>query len=146
MRDCVRAWATYLSASLPRSVHWAAQSLAWWMPSARCTPGASPSCTGGLWSGLASNTTTYASTFPNSNVSDNEIGKIDYRLNSKNMLNGMFWNGNYNGLGEDSALVNPAFEFQAHIRAVTSVENWIWTPSSSLVNEARFGLNHITFI
>jgi hypothetical protein len=112
---------------------------------AGCTVGPI-ACTGGLWSGLSPNSTSYTSTFPNTNVSDNEIAKVDYRINSKHMLNGMYWNGNYNGLGEDSTLVNPAFEFQAHIRAVTSVINEVWTPTSSLVNEARFGTNRITFI
>src|SRR5579864_3631463 len=103
-------------------------------------------CTGGLFQNVAPhpNTTSYVVAFPNTNVSDNEIGKIDYRLNDKNMISGMFWMGNYNGLGQDHGGVNSIFLDTFHIRAVTSVYNWIWTPSSSVVNEARFAFNRNT--
>ena len=30
-------------------------------------------------------------TFPNTNISDNGVAKIDYRINGKHTLNGMFW-------------------------------------------------------
>ena len=111
-----------------------------------CTPsGATYACTGGLISGLSANSTTWGVAFPNINVSDNEIGKIDYRLNDKNMLSTMFWQGNYNGNGQDHGGVNPAFEDTFHIRVVTAVTNWIWTPRSSLVNAARFATARQTF-
>src|SRR6266403_1934689 len=66
-------------------------------------------CTGGLIQGAHPNTSSYVSTFPNTNVSDNGIAKVDYRINSQHMINGMFWNGNYTGLGEDHAQVNQNF-------------------------------------
>jgi len=111
-----------------------------------CTPsGATYGCTGGLISGAAANSNTYVVAFPNTNVSDNEIGKIDYRLSDKHSLSTMFWQGNYNGNGQDHGGVNTAFEDTFHIRVVTSVTNWIWTPSSSVVNEARFATTRQTF-
>ena len=61
------------------------------------------------------------------------------------MLATMFWQGNYNGNGQDHGGVNTAFEDTFHIRVVTSVTNWIWTPSSSVVNEARFATTRQTF-
>jgi len=109
-----------------------------------CTVGP-VACTGGLIQGASPNTTSYLSTFPNTNVSDNGIAKIDYHINSKHSLNGMFWNGNYTGLGEDHAQVNQAFEIPIPISTRTVVGNWIWTATSSLVNDARFGWNLVNF-
>ena len=110
-----------------------------------CTAGAAVACTGGLIQNASANSTGYASNFPNTNVSDNEIGKIDYRVNDKHMLSTMFWQGNYNGDGLDHGGVSALFNDTFHIRVVTSVTNWIWTPSSTVVNEARFGLTRNTF-
>jgi hypothetical protein len=102
-------------------------------------------CTGGVIQGAHPNTTSYISTFPNTNVSDNGIAKIDYRINSKHMINGMFWNGNYTGIGEDHAQVSQNFSLQIPISTRTVVGNWIWTASSRVVNEARFGWNVVNF-
>ena len=96
-------------------------------------------CTGNLIKNAPANTTGYLSSFPNTNTSDNGVAKIDYRINSKHMLNGMLWVGHYYGVGEDHAMVNPAFSDSAAIPNWTLVGNWIWTPSSRVVNEFRFG-------
>jgi hypothetical protein len=103
------------------------------------------SCTGGLFNNLSSNSTTYNSTFPDTNISDNGIGKIDYRLNDKHMINGMFWNGNYTGVGEDHAQVNSAFNIVVPIQTRTIVGNWIWSVNSRLVNDARYGWDVVNF-
>src|SRR4030081_676602 len=69
-----------------------------------CSPsGASFTCGGptDLIQNGPSNVTGYSSGFPNTNVSDNGIGKIDYRVNSKHTINGMVLVGNYLGDGED---------------------------------------------
>jgi hypothetical protein len=97
------------------------------------------SCTGGLIQGASANTTTYLSPFPNTNTTDNGVAKIDYRINSKNMINGALWLSRYYGVGEDRAMVNPAFLNSATIPNWNVVGNWIWTPSSLVVNEFRFG-------
>ena len=111
-----------------------------------CTAGASVACTGGLFqNGPASGGTSYVVAFPNTNVSDNYVAKVDYRLSSKHMLNTMYWVGNYNGNGQDHGGVNPIFEDTFHVHPVTSVTSWIWTPTSSLVNEARFATTRNTF-
>jgi len=111
-----------------------------------CTPsGGTYSCTGGLIQNASATSNSYAATFPNTNVSDNEIGKIDYRLSDKHSLSTMFWSGNYNGDGLDHGGVTPVFNDTFHIRVVTSVTSWIWTPSSTVVNEARFATTRNTF-
>jgi hypothetical protein len=109
-----------------------------------CTLGPT-ACTGGVIQGALPNTTTYASTFPTSNTSDNGVAKIDYNISSKHRLSGMVWIGNYLGDGNDHGFVSPAFNLQAVVRATNIVANWIWTPSSRLVNEARFGYNRVNF-
>jgi hypothetical protein len=98
------------------------------------------SCTGGLLQGSANaNSTNYFSSFPNNNVSDNGIAKIDYAINSKHRIAGMFWLGNYTATGQDHAVANSLWDTGIYERPWTTVASWIWTPSSSVVNEARFG-------
>jgi len=58
-------------------------------------------CTGGLIFNANANSLNYTSTFPNVNRSDNGIGKIDYVVNSKHRISGMFWTGHYLGTGQD---------------------------------------------
>ena len=102
------------------------------------------SCTGGLILNAPSSSTTYASTFPNLNTSDNGITKIDYTINSKNRISGMLWVGFYEAFGQDHPTVNPLWGSGIFIRSWSNVENWIWTPSSTVVNEVRFGYDRLT--
>jgi hypothetical protein len=101
-------------------------------------------CTGGLIFHANASNTNYTSTFPNVNSSDNGIGKIDYAINSKHRISGMFWTGYYLGTGQDHPTVNPLFGSGFIIRSLSTVENWIWTPSSTVVNEFRFGYDRLT--
>jgi hypothetical protein len=112
-----------------------------------CTVGATAAataCTGGLIQGAAANTNNFADTFPNTNRSDNGIGKIDYAINSKHRISGMLWTGAYSAFGQDHATTNPLFGSAITIRAWSTVENWIWTPSSTVVNEFRYGYNRVS--
>jgi hypothetical protein len=97
-------------------------------------------CTGGYVQGASLTNTGYLSTFPNLNSSNNGIAKLDYRINSQHMINGMLWIGNYNSpYGEDHVALNPNWQDTAFIRNWTAVGSWVWTPSSTVVNELRFG-------
>jgi hypothetical protein len=96
-------------------------------------------CTGGLIQNAPATSTGYLSSFPNTNTSDNGVAKIDYHVNSKNMINGVLWLSRYYGVGIDRTMVNQAFSNSATIPNWTVVGNWIWTPSSRVVNEFRFG-------
>ena len=102
-------------------------------------------CTGGLIQGASPNTTTYNSGFPNTNQSDNGVGKIDYRINDKHMIHGTVVIGRYLGLGEDHPIVAAYWENPSPLKSYTITGDWIWTVSSSLVNEARFGYNLFEF-
>src|SRR5438445_625895 len=79
---------------------------------------------------------------PNTNTSDNGVGKIDYRLNSQHSLNGMVFVGNYLGNGEDHPITASYWQNGNPIRTYTVTSNWIWTASSSLLNDFRFGFNN----
>jgi hypothetical protein len=107
-----------------------------------CTTGP-VACTGGLYAGASANTINYASTFPNANISDNGIGKIDYNISSKHRISGMLWTGAYSATGQDHPIINNLFNTGIYERAWSTVGNWIWTPSSSLVNEFRVGYNRL---
>jgi hypothetical protein len=102
-------------------------------------------CTGGLWPTNTGVAKGFTSTFPNTNVSDNGVGKVDYHVNDKNALNGLFLIGNYSSLGEDHPFVNAAFEDNAPIRTYTASGSWVYTPNSTVVNEMRFGYNKVDF-
>ena len=113
-----------------------------------CTVGATPAataCTGGYIQGASANSTGYLSTFPNINTSNNGVAKIDYRINSKHQITGMLWIGRYESPGgEDHAAVNPNWVDTALVHNWTTVGNWVWTPSSTVVNEFRFGHTRAT--
>jgi hypothetical protein len=111
---------------------------------AGCTAGATPVCTGNLFPNSGTSTN-FLSTFPTINTSDNGVGKLDYHANDKNSFNGMFFYGHYNSTGEDHAFVNQLATDNAPIRAMSITASWVYTPSSTVVNEARFGYDRTTF-
>jgi len=96
-------------------------------------------CTGGIIQHDPLSTTAYLSAFPNVNTSNNGVAKINYTINSKNTLNGDVWVARYYGVGIDHPMVNANFENSSDIHNYNVVGNWIYTPSSSVVNEFRFG-------
>ena len=119
------------------------------MKLAGCTNGATPVCTGQDGSNQifpnSGTSNSFLSTFPTINTSDNGVGKLDYHMNDKNSINGMFFYGHYNSLGEDHAFVSPLATDNAPIRTTSITSSWVYTPSSNVVNEARFGYDRITF-
>jgi hypothetical protein len=116
-----------------------------------CTVGATPAataCTPPSFS-FPSNPTNnvgYVSNFPNTNKSDNWVGKIDSHISSKNSLNGVLLIGRYLGDGEDRAFINKIFLNNYVIKTYTASGSWIYTPGSTLVNEVRVGYNRMSFI
>ena len=102
-------------------------------------------CTGGYIQNDPANSTTYVSTLPNTNTSDNGIGKIDYRVNDKHAIYGMLYRSTYSSLGEDFPMVNTAWGNTVLENAWTTSGNWIWTASPTTVNEFRVGYNRFGF-
>jgi hypothetical protein len=112
---------------------------------AGCTVTPAVSCTGGLWPANPGSNKSFTSNFPNTNTSDNGIGKIDYHINDKNNISGLFLEGHYTNTGEDHPFVNAAFEDHSPITTYTASGSWDWVPNSRLVNEIRFGYNRVNF-
>jgi hypothetical protein len=102
-------------------------------------------CNGGLIQNAPANTTSYTSGFPNTNTSDNGVAKIDYNISNKHRINGLFLIGNYLGNGEDHPVVSANFQNGSPIRTYTISGNWVYVPTSSIVNEFRIGYNKVSF-
>jgi carboxypeptidase family protein/TonB-dependent receptor-like protein len=114
-----------------------------------CTTGATPVCTGmdgssQLFPNIGASTS-FLSTFPTINTSDNGVGKMDYHANDKNSFNGMFFYGHYNAIGEDHSFVSQNATDSAPITAMTITSSWVYTPNSNTVNELRFGYDRTSF-
>jgi Carboxypeptidase regulatory-like domain/TonB dependent receptor len=102
-------------------------------------------CTGGFWPNNPTSNTSFISTFPNTNVTDNGIAKLDYHINSKHSLNGMLFIGNYTGDGMDHPFVNQIFRDTNLDRTYTVGADWVWAANSRLVNDVRFGYDRVWF-
>jgi hypothetical protein len=74
---------------------------------------------------------------------DNAVGKVDYRLNESNSINGMYFFGNNSGTVEDFPELQQKWLSNIHTRAQVVGGSWIWTPNARWVNEARFGYNRL---
>jgi hypothetical protein len=74
---------------------------------------------------------------------DNFVGKVDYKLNDRNSISGMYFFGNNSGTVEDFSELQQKWLSDIHTRAQVVGGNWIWTPSARLVNEARVGYNRL---
>jgi outer membrane receptor protein involved in Fe transport len=74
------------------------------------------------------------------NRNDNGVAKIDYRINDRHTLNGMYFIGQQGAAFNDQARqVAPMWMSLVHIRAQLGSGSWTWTPNSSWVNEFRAG-------
>ncbi len=80
----------------------------------------------------------------NNNVHvDNLIGKVDYTLNDRHSISGMYFFGNNSGTVEDFPELQQKWLSNIHTRAQVVGGSWIWTPSPRWVNEARVGYNRL---
>jgi hypothetical protein len=81
---------------------------------------------------------------PTTNQISSGIGKVDYHLNAKNSLSGMYFISPGNGVLADNPTLEIAVPWLTDQYARTQVGsgNWIWTPTSSLVNSLRVGYSH----
>ena len=81
---------------------------------------------------------------PSTNAIHGGLGKIDYHLNEKNSINGMYFFSQGNGavVGDPTTIVRPEWLNLQHARAQAILGSWAWTPNSTLVNEFRVGYSH----
>ncbi len=81
--------------------------------------------------------------FPNDVGVDNVIAKVDYNLNQRNTITGMYFFGNNTGTVEDFPELQSKWRSDIHTRAQVVGGSWISTPNARWVNEARFGYNRL---
>ena len=80
----------------------------------------------------------------NNNVhADNLVVKIDDLLNERHSISGTYFFGNNSGTVEDFPELQTKWLSNIHTRAQVLGGNWIWTPASRWVNEARVGYNRL---
>jgi len=102
-------------------------------------------CTGGLIANDPASTTLYESSYPIASTSDNGLGKINYTINPKNTISGMFWSGHYAAFGQDKPSTNALFLTPLSIVGYNAIANWVYVPNSRWVNELRFGWAQATY-
>jgi outer membrane receptor protein involved in Fe transport len=98
-----------------------------------------PVCTGGLYPANTSSSPAITQGFPSSFRSDNGVLKIDYHINDKNTLNGMYFQSAGLITAEDVVYLEPQWLSVQNNRPRVAGASWTWTPNSQWVNSARFG-------
>lgn len=111
--------------------------------------GLSPTCTPlsnypGLFPVNNNSAPTLNTSLNTSNRIESGMAKVDYHLNEKNSINGMYFISPGSGLLVDNNLLqlNPAQLTIQYARSQVFAGNWTFTPSSTWVNEARVGYSH----
>ena len=72
------------------------------------------------------------------------LGKVDYRPNDRNQLEGMYFisQGDTSSVDTPPAEVSSSWITAQHARSQAISGDWTYTPSSTVVNEVRFGYSH----
>ena len=72
------------------------------------------------------------------------LAKVDYHINDKNTLSGMYFISPGSGVFVDDAVhqLAPQWLTNQYARSQVGSGGWTWTPNSSWVNEARVGYSH----
>jgi hypothetical protein len=81
--------------------------------------------------------------FPNDVTVYNAVGKVDFNVNDKNRVSGMYFFGNNSGTVEDFPELQSKWRSKIHTRAQVVGGSWAWNPNPHWVNEARFGYNRL---
>jgi len=105
--------------------------------------GATVSCNGSGFPINSNPSPNFVQGFPNVANTDDAVGKIDVRLNDRHSISGTYFFGNNSGTAEDFAELQPQWRSKIHTRAQVVGGNWIWTPNSRWVNEARVGYSRL---
>ncbi|MCU1309349.1 MAG: hypothetical protein JWO20_474 [Candidatus Angelobacter sp.] len=95
----------------------------------------------GLFPVNTSGTNTLTVGFPNNNRMDNGILKFDQTINEHNQASVRYFYGNSLQTEQDIAVVQSQWLSRSDLNAQVLGANWVWTPNSQWVNEAKFGWN-----
>ena len=102
------------------------------VPAVQCTPGK------GLFSNGTSSTA-FPVDFPSVGRTDNGVARVDYSLNEHNSLSGEFFDGDGPTLEPVSNVTQQYWSTPLEVRTSVARAWWTWIPSSTWVNDFRFG-------
>jgi hypothetical protein len=98
----------------------------------------------GLFPVNAGPTTIVNTSIPSTNNINSGLGKIDFHPNAKHTISGIYFISPGSGIFAD----NPTLEIAGpwltnqYARSQVGSGNWLWTPTSTVVNSFRFGYSH----
>jgi hypothetical protein len=104
-----------------------------------CTATPPISCTGGLYPTNNATSKSFQQGFPSIFRSDNGVLKIDYHINERNTVSGMYFQSEGAITAEDVVYLQQQWRSVQDNRPRVLGINWTWVPSSRWVNVARFG-------
>src|ERR1700674_5531028 len=85
----------------------------------------------------------HGSGLTNTNGINGGLAKIDYHISDHHSIHGMYFISQGSGPQNDAPnQINQVWLSELYARAQTGGVNWVWTPSSNWVNEARVGYSH----
>ena len=89
-------------------------------------------------------TGTILSDMASTNSVNGGLAKINYRINDKNSVEGMYFISQGDALGDDGpgSEVSTSWVSAQHARSQAYSADWSWVPNSTWVNDARFGYSH----
>src|SRR5579864_893217 len=105
--------------------------------------GGSVTCNGSGFPLNNSQGTDISNGFNNNVHGDNLVAKLDFHVNDRHSISGMYFFGNNSGTVEDFPELQQKWLSKIHTRAQVVGGSWIWTPGSRWVNELRFGYNRL---
>ncbi len=105
--------------------------------------GGSVTCNGSGFPLNNSQGTDISNGFNNNVHVDNLVAKLDFHVNDRHSISGMYFFGNNSGTVEDFPELQQKWLSKIHTRAQVVGGSWIWTPGSRWVNELRFGYNRL---
>jgi len=109
---------------------------------AGCTAAGACDVSKGIF-GNSTNSINGVAAYPVANTSNNVIGKIDYTPAEKHSIHGEYMFGQGDPTAQNGIRIQPYWRGFYHIRTQMVRAAWVYTPSSSWVNEARFGYDRV---
>jgi hypothetical protein len=95
----------------------------------------------GLLPANATQSTNFATGFPNQNRGDNVVVKVDHHINANHMIAGRYFLGDSLQQEQDIPVRAAEWRSQSKIRVQVFGANYNWIISPQVVNELKFGYN-----
>ncbi len=88
------------------------------------------------------NTIIYSADPVGDDTLDSGVGKIDYHISEKHSIAATAFVGNFDSIApQNNGAAQDYWDTATHAKSMVYGVEWTWLPRSTVVNEARFGLN-----